>query len=217
MRAFFFSSLILACLLSSCRQEENQAFLGKSSTTKPVVAIVPVFDNSESGLGWDLSDELTYSLTSRLATRNKIAVVDPQRARIKTRKLKSIHNPFGNDLSWLKQAFASEDFIVFLELIEHREYLKDVPEASLPENRAAELELGMRVRILDLRGNQPKIVLQEIIQDSHFIPKQFTSYNFDQSPWNSEGFNISPVGIAHTLLIKELCSRIEDYIHLSNL
>lgn len=70
----------------------------------------------------------------------------------------------------------------------------------------------MRVRVFDLRGKEPKIVLQELIHDSHFIPRQFTQANFYQVPWGHESFSISPIGLAHAEFTKEISSRLEDYI-----
>lgn len=208
-----FSALVL---LSSCQKQNNDtASLEQSYLQKPAVAIAPVIDNSESGLGWDLSDELTYTLSSRLVQKAKFSVADPQKTKTQIRKIKTNNNPFGADLNWTKKAFPGEDFVVFMELIEHRESLNDTRQNRAPESSPAQLNLSMRLRIVDVRNPEPQVILQEIIQDSHFIPRQFTSYNFNQSPWNSEEFSISPVGIAHSLLIKELSSRIEDYIYLS--
>ena len=80
---------------------------------------------------------------------------------------------------------------------------------------SANLNMSLRVRMLDLRGPQPSIVLQEIVHDSHHIPKQFTRANFHQVEWGKGSFNISPLGLAHAQLTKEIASRIEDYALLA--
>ena len=215
-KPFFFFLCSALALLSSCQKQEDEATALKSSQSqRPAVAIAPVIDSSESGLNWDLSDEITYTLSSRLAQKTKLSIADPQRTKSQIKKVKANSNPFGTDLSWMKTAFPGEEFVVFMELIEHHERLSDTSENSSPEFSPAHLELGMRLRIIDIRSSEPLVILQEIIQDSHFIPRQFTSHNFTQSPWNSEEFSITPVGIAHSLLIKELSSRIEDYIFLA--
>jgi hypothetical protein len=214
-RLFFLLTGSAVLLLCGCQKQTDDATaLSQSRFEKPSIAIAPVIDSSESGVCWDLSDEFTYSVSSRLAQRAKISVVDPQRTKMQIKKLKLSHNPFGSDLAWMKQTFAGEDFVAFMELIEHREALDEEKEQKNPEASAAHLNLAMRLRIVDVKSNEPKVILQEIIQDSHFIPRQFTSYNFSQSPWNSEDFAISPVGIAHSLLVKELSARIEDYLSL---
>jgi hypothetical protein len=214
---FLFSLLSLSVFLASCQKGKNDSYstLSEASQTKPTVAIAPVIDHSESGLGWDLSDEFTYCVSTRLIQKNKFRVVDPQKTKTQIKKTKVHTNPFGNDLSWVKTTFPGDDFVVFMELIEHREKTREGETVKKPELAHADLNLSLRLRIIDLRKEHPRIALQEIIQDSHFIPRQLTSYNQDQAPWNSEGFNISPVGIAHASLIKELAGRIEDYVVLS--
>jgi len=215
--SFFFTIPVLV-FLTSCHRDktESDAVSSKQShEASPAVAIAPVIDNSESGLGWSLSDELTYSLSSRLVQKTKLSIANPQQTGAQLKKAKSIGNPFGNELQWIKTTFPGEDFVVFMELIEHREKLRESKIQAAPETLPAELDLSLRLRIVDLRGQKPKVILQEILQDSHFIPRQFTSYNFQQSPWNSEDFTLSPIGIAHALLIKELCARIEDYVLLA--
>jgi hypothetical protein len=214
-KQFLFSLFSLSILLASC-QKNNESYSTASQVpqAKPLVAIAPVVDHSESDLGWDLSDEFTYCVSTKLI-QNKFRVVDPQKTKTQIKKAKVHTNPFGDDLSWTKTTFPGDDFVVFMELIEHREQLRDAENNKKPELSHADLNLALRLRIIDLRKEKPLIVLQEIIQDSHFVPRQLTSYNQQQAPWNSEGFSISPIGIAHASLIKELSARIEDYIVLS--
>lgn len=211
------SILSVGILFCGCNKNGNEnSTISQSQNFKPCVAIAPVIDNSESDLKWDLSDEITYSVSSKLTKKNKLSVADPQKTKVQIKKNKvSNQNPFSSDLSWVKKTFPGEDFVVFMEMIEHKELLRDSDSTKAPETLSADLNLALRLRIVDARKEQPQVVLQEIIQDSHFIPRQFTRYNFDQAPWNSEEFSISPIGIAHSLLVKELTARIEDYIFLS--
>ena len=75
--------------------------------------------------------------------------------------------------------------------------------------------MTMRVRVFDVRGNEPKVILQELVQNSHFIPRQFTSEHFYQASWGTENFQITPVGLAHAKFTKELASRIGEYVLLA--
>ena len=187
--------------------------LSEASLLRPSVAVIPLIDNSEHSLGWNLSDEITYTLCTKLDQKNSLNLALPGKIKAETRKIKGQNNPFGNDLSWIKKSF-DEDFVVFLEMIEHRETPNETGKKAAPEALSAQLNMSLRVRIVDLRGEMPKIALQEILQESHFVPRQFTQYNFHQSLWTTEEFGLSPVGIAHAQLIKELKTRIEDYILL---
>lgn len=216
-KQFLLPLFSLSFLLAGCQKDNNTSYTTTSQMqqSKPLVAIAPMVDHSETELGWDLSDEFTYCISTKLLQKNKFRVVDPQKTKTQIKKAKVHTNPFGNDLSWVKNTFPGDDFVVFMELIEHREQLRETDSSKKPEHSHADLNVTLRLRIVDIRKEQPLIVLQEIIQDSHFIPRQLTSYNQQQAPWNSEGFSISPVGIAHASLIKELTARIEDYVVLS--
>jgi hypothetical protein len=132
-----------------------------------------------------------------------------------TKNLKDSYDPFGIDVSWAKQVFAKEQFVVFLELLEHQEVAAYKTAKNNKQAAPADLNMSVRIRILDLRSNRPQIVLQEIVHDSHHIPKQFSRANIDQIPWGKENYHVTPLGMAHIALTKELVSRLEDYILLA--
>lgn len=214
MNKLIYGSLCSLLLLTACQDTNNKetAVSEEAKITKPVVAIVPLIDNSNAHMSWNLSDEFTYSVYHRLDQKSKLSLSDVQKIRSITRKFQPYHNPFGTDLKWVKKAFPNEEFIVFTELMEHNEMPINPDKHSPAKDCSANLSMSLRIRVLDLREADPKVVLQEIINDNHFIPRQFNQYNFHQIAWGNEEFNISPVGIAHTQLIKEISSHIEDYI-----
>lgn len=215
-RFYFYLSLFAASLLIGCQKNKNdETSLRESAHLKPSVAIAPVIDNSHHYLNWNLSEEFNYSLSYRLEQKSKFLVASPQSTKTISKKFRANYNPFGNDIQWIKTSFPKEDFVVFLELLEHDEALNDFQKTAAPETCSAQLNISIRIRIVDLRQDEPRITLQEIIHDSHFVPRQFTHYNFHQAPWGSEEFSISPVGIAHAQLVKEITTRIEDYIFLA--
>ncbi len=215
MSRFALSSLLLAILATGCHDQssQEQAFQEGQHSLKPIVAVVPVIDSTKNEYNWNLSDELTSTLYYRMVKQNQFFLEELPRVRDVTAKLKEPQNPFGNDLSWIKRAFKGEEFVVFLELVEHEEVLKqDRKNPAAPESCSADLNMSMRIRVFDLRGNEPKAILQELVHDSHFVPKQFTHLNFHQVPWGDDNFNISPLGLAHMEFTKEITDRIEDYI-----
>lgn len=217
MYRFFASSLVATLLLTSCHdQDQNSSVTTKEeSAFKPKVAIAPVIDNSDEQISWSLSDELTYSLYNRLNQSQDLTVADPQKIKSITRKLKSTNDPFGGDLSWVKRSFHADDFVVFLEVLEHSESAHTADPNNKPQECSADLNMTFKVVVMDVRDQEPKVVLQEIAHDSHFIPKQFNKYNFHQASWGSEEFYLSPMGMAHSQFLKEISSRIEEYILLS--
>lgn len=209
----------LALILLGCRSNETeQAAMKSRSEQKPLVALVPVIDNTKNtGYAWNLSDEFTASIYSCLV-QGPLYMESIPKAIEALKKGKEVKNPFGSDIAWIKNAYEKEQFVIFLELVEHQEILKQNTSAvSDPKTSSADLKLCMRVRVFDLRDNEPRVILQELIQDSHFIPRQFTQANFCQVSWGDENFAFSPLGIAHWEFAQEVASRIEDYIQIAHL
>lgn len=213
---FFYSAFCVMALVSGCQQNSSDTeTLSSKVSHKPSVAIVPLIDSSHHQLGWNLSEEITCTLCSKLDQKNVFQLALPGKIKMQSKRMKDSKSPFDEDISWIKKTFAEEEFVVFLEMIEHSEIPNKANSQSAPETLAANLNISVRLKIVDNRSETPVITLSEIIQDSHFVPRQFTRYNFHQSPWNTEEFSLSPVGIAHAQLVKELKSRIEDYILLA--
>jgi hypothetical protein len=205
-------------LCAGCEKEQhtsNQARFYENGRAKPIVALVPVIDNSQSDISWNLSDEFTSSVHYRLMQKDRLYLVDVEKVRATTKKLKEFHNPFDIDLSWIKKAFFENEFVIFMELFSHEEVPVSSKEATSHKDAPLELMMKMRVRVIDLQGEEPKIALQEIISNSHYIPKQFNRDHFTQVEWGNENYNISPLGVAHAQMAKEIASHLEDYILLS--
>ena len=216
MSRFILSLPVLALFAGGCsdgEQSQSQAYHQSSSPVKPTVSIVPVIDNTDNDYSWNLSDELSCSIYTRIAQKDRIVVNKSSQVRNKAKNITERQNPFGTDLSWMKKIFQDDQFVAFLELVEHEEVPQQTRKKPTDPNKcSADLNMSMRIRVLDIRGKEPVIVLQEIVHDSHFIPRPFTQGNFFQVSWDDDCFNISPVGLAHADFTKEIASRIESYI-----
>lgn len=204
----------LTLMTCSCahKTRSETAVQEQAISGRPVVSIVPLIDHSHSGLSWNLSDEMTSSICQRLASQDKLHLCSPESVKSVTKKLNDRHDPFGLDTSWIKKAFSGSEYVAFLEMIEHGE--RPLPSQDR-KDASAEFAMSVRVRLFDLRGSEPKVVLQEIVSDIQRLPKQFTSAHFHQVAWGDDTYVISPLGIAHAGLAKEIAERIEDYILIS--
>lgn len=218
MSRFILSISFLTLIAGGCGDDrQNTVQTSHQSQTKPIVSIVPVIDNTQGDYSWNLSDEISCSIYNRIAERDRVIVNKSSQVRNKAKQISKDQNPFGPDISWTKKIFQDDPFVVFLELMEHEEVPKQNRKKPTDSKHcSADLNMSMRVRVLDLRENEPKIVLQELIHDSHFIPRPFTQGNFFQVAWGDECFNISPIGLAHASFTKEIASRIEDYILITS-
>lgn len=208
-------ALSLCAMGCNHQSSETAAVEQQIKSGKPIVALVPVIDHAHSDLTWNLSQELSFSVRTRLLQQDHLYLIGEDKIQAITKKLSDMHDPFGANISWIKRAFAQHEFVVFMELVEHDEVPLYTSQETIAQDSAAELNMKMRVRVVDVRGAEPKIVLQELIHHSQHIPRQFTKVNFYQVPWGHETFDISPLGMAHAQLAKELSSRLEDYILIS--
>ncbi len=206
--------IVASLLFAGCarKKESETAIHEQAKESRPSVALVPIIDHSASGLPWSLSDEFTYSIGEKLQLRHKVALTNGEAVRSSVKRLKESQDPFGSDTAWIKQAFQKSDFAAFIELVEHSEKTLYAKEGESPQNSPAEMEILVRLRLFDLKGEKPRVILQELLRDAQHIPKQFTKANFHQVPWGSETFDISPLGMAHAQLFEQIAARIEDYI-----
>jgi hypothetical protein len=197
----------ISLFLSGCTKDRDHstALLEARASNRPIVSFVPVVDHSRSNLNWDVSRELSIAIRERLAQKNQLYMIGEEPVAALAQKALSAHDPFDGDISWVRRSFPENEFVVFMELMDHHE----VP-LTAKEDSPAELELSVRVVVVDVRDKTPKVVLQEIVEQSHHIPRQFTQAN--QVVWEDETFDVSPLGIAHGQLCKELATRVEDYI-----
>jgi hypothetical protein len=214
-------AICLAVLAAGCQKPDSDSrqayyhYEEKEPLIRPVVALAPIIDSTTSELPWSLSDELTTTIHERLQQKEKLHLIEDHKIRSITKKLSPADNPFANDLSWIKNTFTHDEFVVFVELIEHDEIPLHGQKFNSPKECAFELNMTARIRVIDLREEHPQIVLQELIHDTHFIPKRFSRYNFEQVVWGQDNYHISPLGIAHSALSKEIAKRVEDYILLA--
>lgn len=211
-------ALSVALLIAGCKQDDQtslQTRLYENGTPKPIVAIVPLIDNTRHGLSWNVSDEITALIHYRLMQKETLYLVDEEKVGTMLKRIKETHHLFDTDLAWIKKIFHQNEFVVFMELINHKEIPIPSKEVVSPEELPVELSIQVRLRVIDLRGEEAVVVLQEIVQDAHFIPKQFTKTHFTQVEWGKDNYAISPLGIAHANVSKEIATRLEDYILLS--
>jgi len=215
-------AVIAALLLASCQEQSS----GDDYTTKyyddgrskPSVAIVPVIDSTSYEVSWSLSEEFSLMIRKKLSRNGSIYLskeFDTKTAPALT------HNPFSNDISWVKQAYPKEEFIVFCELVEHsnmpveKSNAEKIMSAEKLKEVSTNLNMGMRIRVIDLRRAEPKIVLQELIKDSYFISKNHIDTDYSLITWGIDEYETSPMGMAHNMLSKEVAERIEDYVSLA--
>jgi hypothetical protein len=221
MAYFRFAPVCLALLAAGCHQssthsDERPAVMQQEARTRPRVAIVPVIDHSVNGCRWNLSEEFTSQICDELYQKDNMRMVNPNKAKALLRNAKVDSSPFEVNVDWVKKVFKDDEFVVFMELVEHQEiYRQEQGKLKPVKDCSADLNMSMRVRVLDLREEKPQVVLQELVHHTHFIPKQYTEKNYFHASWNYDSFALSPTGLAHEEFIRDIASQINAYIVLS--
>lgn len=175
---------------------------------KPIVAIPVMIDTTSFDASWSIAEELTESIAQSISRTGQIYMQSQDNFSISD-------NPFGHDLSWVKQDFENQEFAVFLELVEHELVPAKKSKNLSPREMAANLNMGVRIRIVDLRGHSEKVILQELVRESYYVPKSLVPIDYQTVSWGTEEYRKSPMGVAHSRIAQEIASRVSDYILLA--
>ncbi|MFZ4099693.1 MAG: CT253 family lipoprotein [Chlamydiia bacterium] len=183
---------------------------------KPVVALLQVRDRSGDQVGWDLSRELSHEIRRRLLETGDLYIV-------KEDGMPSMENIslFGPDMTWSK-AYRPSEFVVALELVEHKRELYDGSQTARTALDTRETVGGagylvnckVRVRVIDVRGADPRLAYQEIVQLQHRAPSNEARVDYMNVAYGSWSFNHSALATAHNKLVEAVVQRLDHYVLL---
>jgi hypothetical protein len=195
--------------------EEQVSRFYEDGRGKPAVAVTTVIDSTAYDIPWSMSDELTSSLRLNLLKKNSLFI--PSKDQV-DQYMSFSNNPFDTDVSWMKNSFGSNEFVVFVEILEHENAVEKEParkwHSPACQSVATNLQSVARVRIIDLRG-EPKIVLQETVKDTFYISKNLIPTDYNKITWGADNYSTTPLAMAHEQLISKISERIDDYILLA--
>jgi len=206
----YLSAIMLGLGLMSCNRSNNDEMsrYHEDGRAKPSVAVASMIDTTSFDASWNLSEELTSMIVGQISAGGQIFVRSQDESPF-------TESPFGADLSWMKREFQSQEFVVFLELVEHESVPVTKAKNYSPQEVSTNLNMAVRLRVIDLRPATPKIVLQEMVRDSYFVPKTLIPVDYSTAYWGTEDYFKTPMGIAHAQLVQEISNRISDYILLA--
>ncbi|MFZ4773151.1 MAG: CT253 family lipoprotein [Chlamydiia bacterium] len=203
------SSVSICLLLFGCSQStlSDQTAFHDDGRKKPIVCLLSVFDSSVADLPWSISEEFTTNIQQNLIKSKQLYLI--QDYPLVNYLLSQDHNykPFQQNLDILNQLPLQSEFVVFLELIRH----EFEGENSFVQQKN-HLGMAMRVRVIDLRGKAPKIILQELLEKKASIQGSLSFVDFRAHPWGSSSFSLLPIGMAHNEFCDLLAERIQEYI-----
>lgn len=212
----FFAIFCTFCGCTTKGIHQHVTYYHDDGRSKPIVALIPVFDRSNAKISWNLSEEFTDHMRQRFSKRNNFYLNSPDQINTEIETLNESNNPFALDTAWIARAFKGEEYVIFTELVEHDIHPKKAKGSFFDKlTPSHELSMTMRIRVFDLRSDIPKVVLQELIHQNHLIPKPSDFGGRNPNLWKKRTFFVTPLGLAHIQFSKEIVERIEDYILLS--
>lgn len=215
-RFTFITSALILLFATSCGPRYCDFFpYYDDGRAKPVVAIIPFIDTTDVELGWDMEEEFTQQIYGQAMEENALFLLP----KAKVYSIASKYNPHelnGMDLDFALR-FHNAEFVVVMELVEHKvvpfEKGKVIPLYSI-HNRPCNsvLMMKVRLRIIDVRNDQPVLVLQEIFNSNHMLPMGEENRDYSETPWGDPEYNKTYLAIAHQRMANDLLTRISQMI-----
>ncbi|MCF7806562.1 MAG: hypothetical protein K9M07_06570 [Simkaniaceae bacterium] len=208
-------AILFSFIISGCHRQNQteQTLYHDDGRCKSKVAFFNLVDHSKSNLPWDLSEEMTVEISKKLRQDDLTFLIPEDQIAWEYPLQTEPLNPF-KDHHWLIENHPDAEFIVFTELVEH-DIVASNPDQDATQKTSYRLNLSTRVKVIDLRDDIPKVILQEIISQSQFIPWQFAGIDYNKTQWGKVMFTMTPIGLAHNRMIKTVAKRVQDYVLLA--
>ena len=185
----------------------------EDATPMPRVALLPLRDSSGNLLPWDVAEELFVGLKTGLMDQGGLLFVrETEIAGLDGWSGES--DLFAADLSHF-EGVTGCDFVVIMELTGHERqpYRRGSfePLYLCQADQVEVLVMEVQVRIIDLRGRRPRVVLHELATSNHMVPRGAPSSDADKR-WGRELYPATPMGQAHRRLVSDLCRRLQSVV-----
>jgi hypothetical protein len=202
-------AILIALAAASCSHNNNveTSRFHEDGRSKPSITVASLLDSTSFDTSWSLSEEITEGIMKVVGSTGEIYVRSQQESPF-------TENPFSADLSWMKREFQNQEFVAFLELVEH-DFTPVKSKGTTLQEAPNNLNMAVRLRVVDLRQDTPKIVLQELVKETYFVPKTLIPNDYTVDVWGSENFPKTPMGVAHSQLIQNVAGRISEYLLLA--
>ncbi len=205
--------IFLSCFFASCSTQYSDFFpCFDDGTPKPSVAFLPITNAVAYPLPYDVTKELTNEIRYQLMKDGRIFMPPPKQVAKQMSECSTLDLNNSKDLMPFLY-FQPEHFVVTIELISFevvpykRGQFKPLYVANIRPADACVLTMKARMKIVDIRGSDPKVIRQEIIQSNHMLEKG--AFEASLRLKGTKGFQISPVGLAQARFVRDIVEKIE--------
>lgn len=180
-----------------------------NGTKKPSLSLVGVCDVSNSPIVKNFPAELSKAVRNRLKRNGKL-FCPPVSQTFKEMGSATMRELSETSDLKLFNRFRGTDYVAVIETVEaqvlpyKRGAFKPLYLAAIDEQTAKVLSIAMRLRIINLKGNEPKVARMELVQSNHMM--------------TSEDITLAEKGDHNTLemvrsrLARDLAQKIEETV-----
>jgi len=210
MRVALFAMAIAALAGTGCtRQYRDTSLYQRTGQMKPIVVVLPVINSTGQRFGeWDLAREFTDEIRKKVFDSSKLYLLRETGTMDLAKEL-NIPNPMEIPLD-LQERMGPAEYVIVAELINQQEIPYSVGGRKEPDG--AVLELAMRVRVIDIHHDKPRVILQEIVDHEHIIAQPYLNTDYAKMCWGTDAYDSTPLGMAHHHVVRELVAHVESYI-----
>lgn len=215
LNGFFLMLVFVATTSCATRHFRDTALYHPSGRAKPLVAVLPVINSVGSGdVGWDLSQEMTEEIRKKVSDSSRIFLFKSQANLAQAIALNSAD--LGKLSTVESQNLSPAEFVVVTELIDQSQHSKGYKneKRTYLNEVGVKVTVAMRLRVIDLRGKEPRVVLQEVVTQTQDVGKGYLGVDYSKTPWGTVAFANTPLGMAHSKIVREIVSHVEGYIGL---
>ena len=126
-----------------------------------------------------------------------------------------LKNPFDVDVAWTN-SYKPSEFVVFLEITQHRALLpqSNLEISSWGTPMSYNLDMSARIKVIDIRKDTPKVILQEVISNNFYLPNKYAYNTYSKVEWGKQNFFKTPLGKAHLQFVDKIVDHISSYVLL---
>ena len=209
LAAFFLLISVVSC--APHHQVGYEPEYAEDGFTRQKIAIIPVFDDSNPNLEWNVSYELTQEIRDKIKRDNHFFLLDEDQTFRKVLRTRHMSLDEMVDLIW--PVFGRADYVILLELIQHDvlAYEREShPEICTREDFCCNntLQQKIRISVLNVQWRPKKLILEEMITLSSTIPKECEFWDYRSFGLGSVYYPETPIAKAH----QHLAERVAEYI-----
>ena len=209
--------LLTLVTFTGCQREYSEFIKYRDDGhMKPRVALLPIIDHSPQQLPWNVSEEFTLGMRNMLMKEGNLYLTSPVAAQ-RGFELALEEEWMGNENLEAFRVFSPEhDFVVVMELSDHKsvpyERQKIRPVYPAKGEISSVLMMTLRLKVVDIRQERPKVILNQYIHSYHLVPVKQGDVDYRKVPWQAETYFETPVGRAHARLERDVVAQLERYI-----